>query len=131
MKNYCGWGIPTKKILDDIVRKRGYLKSKELKRLPISDNVIVEELLGEQGIICVEDIIDAFWKCKGNEAGYKAVSGAMWPIQLAPLKETSDLANTKHDATGKEIKKKTTRVHKGGYLGNMGASINDFVAQLV
>ena len=80
MQNYCGWGIPTKQILDNIVRKRGYLKSKELKRLPISDNVIVEELLGEQGIICVEDIIDAFWKCKGNEAGYKAVSFAMWPI---------------------------------------------------
>jgi len=47
------------------------------------------------------------------------------------LKETSDKANTKHDATGREIKKKTTRVHKGGYLGFMGETINEFVAQLI
>ena len=99
--------------------------------MPITDNVIVEELLGESGIICVEDIIDAFWKCKGNEATYTAVTGAIWPIQLAPLKETSDLANTTHEANGRVLRKTTTRVHKGGYLGNMGASINEFVAQLI
>ena len=52
-----GYGAPTKGILEDIVRKRGYLKDKEMKRIPISDNVVVEELLGEKGIICVEDII--------------------------------------------------------------------------
>jgi len=131
VQNYVGWGVPSKQVLDQVIRKRGYLRSKDEKRLPISDNVIVEELLGEQGIICVEDIIDAFWKCKGNEATYKAVSGAIWPIQLAPLKETSDLALTKHDATGRDLKKTTTRVHKGGYLGNMGAEINEFVAQLI
>ena len=89
---------------------------------------MVEELLGEQGIICLEDIVDAFWRCKSKEASFKAVNNVMWPIQLAPLRETSDKANTKHDATGREIKKKTTRVHKGGYLGFMGESINDFVA---
>ena len=124
IQNYVGWGAPTKTILEEIVRKRGYLKDKEEKRIPISDNVIVEELLGEKGIICVEDIIEAFWKCKGNETSYKAVNEAIWPIQLAPLVEPSDLANTKHDAHGRDIKKTTTRVHKGGYLGNMGAEIN-------
>ena len=55
----------------------------------------------------------------------------LWPIQLAPLKEPSEKANTKHDATGREIKKKTTRVHKGGYLGMMGSDINEFVSQLI
>jgi hypothetical protein len=90
--------------------------------------VLVEELLGEKGIICVEDIIEAFWKCKGNAELYKSVKEAIWPIQLAPLRETSDIANIKHDATGREIKKTTTRVHKGGYLGNMGAAVNAFVA---
>jgi len=128
IQNYVGWGAPTKKTLEDIVRKRGYLRSKEQKRLPISDNVIVEELLGEKGIICVEDIIEAFWKCKSNELGYNAVSEAIWPIQLASLQETSDKANIKHDATGRDIKRVTTRVHKGGYLGNMGEEVNNFVA---
>ena len=70
VQNYVGWGTPTKKVLEDIIRKRGYLKSKELKRLPISDNVMIEELLGEKGIICLEDIVDAFWRCKSNEVAY-------------------------------------------------------------
>ena len=90
--------------------------------------MLVEELLGEKGIICIEDIIEAFWRCKSNEDGYKAVKEALWPIQLAPLNETSDRANIKHDATGREIKRKTTVVTKGGYLGNMGQRINEFVA---
>ena len=128
VQNYVCWGAPTKKIVDETIRKRGYLKSKELKRQPISDNVIVEELLGDKGMICIEDLIDAFWRCKSNDTGYQAAKQALWPIQLAPLKETSDKANLKHDATGREIKKKTTKVHKGGYLGYMGADINEFVA---
>ena len=128
IQNYVSWGAPSKKTLDEVIRKRGYLKSKESKRLPISDNVVVEELLGDKGIICVEDIIEAFWKCKSNDHGYNAVREAIWPIQLASLKETSDKANIKHDATGRDIKRVTTRVHKGGYLGNMGSEINEFVA---
>jgi len=62
------------------VRKRGYLKDKDMKRIPISDNVLVEDLLGDKGIICIEDIIEAFWKCKGNASSYQAVNEAIWPI---------------------------------------------------
>ena len=80
IQNYVGWGTPTKKIVDEVIRKRGYLKSKEQKRIPISDNVVIEELLGDKGLICVEDIIEAFWKCKGNEATYSAAKDALWPI---------------------------------------------------
>lgn len=102
-----------------------------MKRLPISDNVIVEELLADKGIICIEDIIDALWRCKTNQSGYQAVKDVLWPIQLSALKETSDKADIKHDATGRTIKRKTTTVAKGGYLGMMGEQINDFVGQLI
>jgi hypothetical protein len=50
---------------------------------------------------------------------------------LTPLIEPSDKANTKHDATGAEIKKKNTKVSKGGYLGLMGDKINEFVKPLI
>ena len=66
IRDYVAWGQPTKRVVDDIIRKRGYLKSQDLKRIPISDNVVVEELLSEKGIICIEDIIDALWRCKHN-----------------------------------------------------------------
>jgi len=40
----------------------------------MSDNVLVEELLGEEtGCICVEDVIDALWRCNNNLSVYQAV----------------------------------------------------------
>jgi len=60
--DYVGYGQPTKPLVDEVIRKRGYLKTADHKRVPISDNVIIEELLGEKaGLICVEDVIDALW----------------------------------------------------------------------
>lgn len=66
--------------MEEVVRKRGYLKTKENERKPISDNVIVEELLGEAGIICVEDVIDALWSCKREDEPYQALTRVLWPI---------------------------------------------------
>ena len=100
--------------------------------MPITDNNLVEELLGQScGMICVEDIIDAVVNCSKPESHFEQVRQVIWPIQLHPLKETSTKAVTKHDATGAEIKKRNTKVVKGGYLGLMGEKINDFVRPLI
>jgi len=48
--------------------------------LPISDNVVVEELLGSKGIICIEDLIEAFWRCKTSPELYEAARSVIWPI---------------------------------------------------
>ena len=56
VKNYIAFGYPTKQVVNDLIRKRGFL-NKENKRLPLQNNALIEELLGEKGIICVEDII--------------------------------------------------------------------------
>ena len=45
VKEYIAFGYPTKKIVNDLIRKRGFLK-KDKKKLPITDNVLIEELLG-------------------------------------------------------------------------------------
>jgi len=127
--NYVAYGTPTKKMVEDLIRKRGFLRSAENKRVPISDNVLVEELLGEStGCICVEDVIEALWRCKKEEETYEAVKKHLWPIQLTPLVETTDKANVNHEAHGRIVKKKTTATSKGGYLGYMGEGINEFVA---
>ena len=67
VKEYIAFGYPTKKIVNELIRKRGFLK-KEDKKIPITDNVLIEELLGgdensNAGCICIEDIIDCVWKC--------------------------------------------------------------------
>ena len=80
VQNYVAWGSPTKKILEEVIRKRGYLKGKDSKRMPISDNVLIEELLGEHGCICIEDVIDAFWRCKQNPDLFKAAKEVIWPF---------------------------------------------------
>jgi len=45
VQDYISYGYPTKKMVNDLVRKRGFLK-KDDKKLAITDNVLIEELLG-------------------------------------------------------------------------------------
>lgn len=67
IKEYISYGYPTKKIVNDLIRKRGFLKKGE-EKLAITDNNLIEELLGQgeeddEGCICIEDIIDCVFKC--------------------------------------------------------------------
>ena len=39
--------------------------------------------------------------------------------------------NIRHDATGREIRKKNTKVKKGGYQGFQGDEINTYVKELI
>ncbi|KAI9314251.1 ribosomal protein L7 [Dichotomocladium elegans] len=59
---YIRYGEPNLATVRDLLLKRGYTFSDgQLK--PISDNVMIEEKLGEYGMICVEDIIHEIVKC--------------------------------------------------------------------
>jgi large subunit ribosomal protein L7e len=89
IKEYIAFGYPTKKIVNDLVRKRGFLK-KDTKKLPITDNVLIEELLGgedQEGCICIEDIIDSVYKCYQEDHldNFKNIQNVMWPFQLGSL----------------------------------------------
>lgn len=137
VQDYVAFGYPTKKMVNDLVRKRGFLR-KEDKKLAITDNVLIEELLGTEdhgphGCICIEDVIDAIWKCKSQ--AYKSIfddiNKVMWPLQLGSLKETIEEANMKHEATGRDVRKKNSKTSKGGYLGFMGDQINEFIRPLI
>ena len=43
VSDYIAYGQPEKKLVDEVLRKRGYLKTADHKRVPISDNILVEE----------------------------------------------------------------------------------------
>lgn len=124
-------------MVNDLIRKRGFLKKEDTK-LAISDNVLIEELLGTEehgpnGCICIEDIIDNVWKCKDDNLKtiFNTINTVMWPFQLGSLKETIEEANMPHEATGRDVRKKNTVTSKGGYIGFMGAKINEFIKPLV
>ena len=137
IKEYITYGYPTKKIVNDLIRKRGFLK-KDGKKLAITDNVLIEELLGQEvngtnGCICIEDIIDTVYKCRNEDLApvFNEILQVLWPMQLGSLKETIENANIKHEATNRDVRKKNTVTEKGGYIGFMGDKINDYVKALI
>jgi hypothetical protein len=84
--------------------------NKEDKKLPLQNNALIEELLGDKGVICVEDIIETLMKCNDESLPFESVRKAIWPIQLAPLKEDSKKANLEEAANGVQYKKKNSKV---------------------
>jgi len=131
ISDYCSYGRPEKKLIDEVLRKRGYLKTADHKRVPISDNVLIEELLGSQGVICLEDMVDAFWSCKKSQTVYEACKAVLWQIQLAPRKDTIKQGSVTREDNGREFKKQIAKVSQGGYIGMQGDKINDYVRGLI
>ena len=69
VNEFVAYGYPTKKMVNELVRKRGFLR-KDDKKEPITDNVLIEELFSEfneksegLGCICIEDVIDNINNC--------------------------------------------------------------------
>lgn len=142
VQEYLTYGYPSQKVVNDLVRKRGFLRKEQLKKEPITNNVLIEELLGPTsadaveghiGCICLEDVIDTIVKCwkPDNDKMFERIRDVLWPFQISSKRETMELANLKHDATGRDVRKKNTKVKKGGYQGFMADDINTYVQPLI
>merc|ERR1712127_1080999 len=53
---YIAWGYPNLKSVRELIYKRGYAKVNH-QRIPLTDNSIIENSLGNRNIICIEDLI--------------------------------------------------------------------------
>ena len=47
---------PNLKTVRELIYKRGYGKVNK-QRIPLTDNAVIEKVLGDKGIICIEDLI--------------------------------------------------------------------------
>ena len=54
---FVAYGYPNLKSVRELVYKRGYAKTSQKQRIPLTDNAIIEEHLGKFGIVCMEDLI--------------------------------------------------------------------------
>jgi len=73
------YGIPSKSMVDDLIRRRGHGRVGG-KRIPLSDNVIIEDALGTKtGIICVEDLVEEL--CEPSDS-FATANAFLWPFQL-------------------------------------------------
>ena len=54
---YITFGYPSRETIKNLIYKRGFGKVNK-QRIPLTNNSIIEQVLGKHGIICIEDLIN-------------------------------------------------------------------------
>lgn len=75
---YVVFGLPTLNTIRQLLLKRGTAATKDGIK-PITNNVMIEEHLGEQGIICLDDIIHEIHTVGPN---FRTVNKFLRPFEL-------------------------------------------------
>jgi len=109
---FIAWGYPNLKTIRELVYKRGFAKVNH-QRIPISNNEVIEGVLGSCGIICVEDLIHEIFTVGEN---FKKASNFLWPFKLSC-------------PTG-GMRVKTNHFVEGGDHGNREEFINQMVRKM-
>lgn len=110
---YIAYGYPNLKTVRELVYKRGFGKVNK-QRVPISDNRVVEKVLGEKDIICCEDLIHEIFTCGPN---FKQAANFLWPFKLS-----SPVGG---------FRKKLLHFNEGGDAGNRGEEINKLIRKMI
>ncbi|CAI5476808.1 unnamed protein product [Closterium sp. Yama58-4] len=87
-------------------------EAKGWRRVPLTDNAIVEHALGSTGIICIEDLIHEIATVGPH---FLQVTGFLWPFRLAAPRGKFSKAGW---------------FNKGGEAGNRGVEINELIRQM-
>ncbi|WFD26872.1 60S ribosomal protein L7 [Malassezia nana] len=110
---YVAWGEPNLKTIRELIYKRGFAKVNR-QRIPITDNMIIEQQLGKYGIISVEDLVHEIATAGPN---FKAASQFLWPFQLS-------------NPTGGFRARKLKHFVEGGDAGDRESDINRLVRRM-
>ncbi|XP_056150262.1 60S ribosomal protein L7-like 1 isoform X1 [Lampris incognitus] len=76
---YVAWGFPNLKSVRELILKRGQAKINK-RRVPLTDNTLIEEHMGKHGIICLEDLIHEIYSVGRN---FRVVNNFLWPFKLS------------------------------------------------
>merc|ERR1712149_140496 len=77
-ETYIAWGYPNLRSIKNLLYKRGYAKING-RRIALHSNAIIEQSLGKQGIICMEDIVHEIFTQGDN---FQKVTNFLWPFKL-------------------------------------------------
>ena len=75
---FVAYGFPNRASISDLVYKRGFGKMNRC-RVPLTDNILIENSLGKYGITCIEDLIETIYTCGEN---FKEANNFLWPFKL-------------------------------------------------
>ena len=110
---FVAYGFPNLRTVKDLVYKRGFGKVNK-QRIPISDNSVVDQVLGSEDIICVEDLIHEIYTVGPN---FKKAANFLWPFKLS--------------SPNGGFKRKLIHFNEGGDAGNRGEKIVGLVRRML
>lgn len=110
---YIAYGYPSLKSVKELIYKRGFGKVNK-ERVAISDNSVIEGVLGAKGIICVEDLVHEVFTVG---PAFKEAANFLWPMKL-----TSPRGG---------FGRKLTGYCEGGEAGDRGDKINGLIKQML
>ena len=111
---YITCGYPSLKTVRDLIYKRGFGKINK-QRIPLSDNDIITNSLGEHGIFGMEDLVHEIYTVGPH---FKQASNFLWPFKLNPPKG------------GFVCKRHGFGEQRGGDWGNREEMINELIARM-
>ena len=109
---YVTYGYPNQKSILELIKKRGHSKL-DGKRTALDNNVIIEEIFGEQDIVCVEDLVH---EVATQGSNFKLVTKFLLPFKL-----TLPVGG---------FPNKNRQFAQGGDHGNRGDRINELIEQM-
>jgi 60S ribosomal protein uL30 len=112
---YVTYGYPTRETIQKLIWKRGFGKVNK-QRIPIGDNKVIGEALGEYGIECAADLINELATVGPN---FKKANNFLWPFKLSNPKG------------GFSSKTKLLHFMEGGEAGARGEEINKLVKKMI
>jgi len=111
---YVTYGYPSLKTVRDLVYKRGFGKVNKC-RIPLNDNALISDNLGEFGIHGMEDIVHEVFTVGPN---FKQVTNFLWPFKLSAPRG------------GFTVKRHGYCEIRGGTWGNREEMINELISRM-
>ncbi|XP_051731596.1 60S ribosomal protein L7-like 1 [Ctenopharyngodon idella] len=76
---YVAWGYPNLKSVRELILKRGQTRINK-RKTPLTDNTLIEQHLGQYGIICLEDLIHEIYSAGKN---FRVANNFLLPFHLS------------------------------------------------
>uniref|UniRef100_A0A0C9RSD4 TSA: Wollemia nobilis Ref_Wollemi_Transcript_15234_1119 transcribed RNA sequence n=1 Tax=Wollemia nobilis TaxID=56998 RepID=A0A0C9RSD4_9CONI len=109
---YVTYGYPNLKSIRELIYKRGYGKVNK-QRIPLTDNSVIQQVLGKYDISCIEDLIFHIISVGPH---FKEANNFLWPFKLS--------------APSGGLKKKRNHYIEGGDAGNREHKINELIRRM-
>ena len=109
---YVAYGYPNRKTISDLIYKRGFAKINHA-RIPLSDNMIIENSLQKYNINCIEDLVEEIYRVGPH---FKEANSFLWTFKMNNPK--GGWSNKNHS------------FQNGGDWGNREEEINKLIRRM-